>query len=82
MALVISSYKCKYLRKNLGLNSCVIPSISCKTRTCPSTSGPAPIPIIGMFTLSATFLANSAGIFSNNHINESAATNVDNSYKQ
>ena len=39
--------------------------MSCNTKTCPSTSEPAPIPMIGMFTDLATFLANFAGIFSN-----------------
>jgi hypothetical protein len=34
------------------------------TSTWPSTSGPAPIPITGIVNLLATFLANSAGIFS------------------
>ena len=44
-----------YLLKNLGLNSCVIPNISCNTRTCPSTLAPAPIPITGIVILLAIF---------------------------
>ena len=38
--------------------------MSCKTKTCPSTSFPAPIPIIGILTDFAISLANSDGTFS------------------
>ena len=63
-ASVISAYKSRYLRKNLGLNSCVIPIISCVTNTWPSTPPPAPIPITGIVKLFATSSANLAGTFS------------------
>ena len=63
-AVVIPSYMSKYLRKKRGLNSCVIPNISCVTSTCPSTPPPAPIPITGIEMLSATFCASVAGTFS------------------
>ena len=64
IALIISSCRFIYLLRNLGLNSFVIPIKSCNTRTCPSTLLPAPIPMIGILTSFATFLAKSLGIFS------------------
>ena len=54
----------KELRRNLGLNSLFIPSMSWITKTCPSTPPPAPIPITGIEMLLATFSAKCAGIFS------------------
>ena len=48
----IISPKSEYLLRNLGLKSFVIPSISCKTKTWPSQSTPAPIPIVGIVSCS------------------------------
>ena len=59
------SFKSTYLLKNLGLNSVVKPTKSWVTNTCPSTSGPAPIPITGFETDEVTIFEILAGIFSN-----------------
>ena len=50
IAFDIISSRFTYLLKNLGLNSEFNPTKSWVTKTCPSTSLPAPIPIIGAVT--------------------------------
>ena len=53
-----------------------MPNMSCNTSTCPSTSEPAPIPIVGIEIASETCLANLAGIFSRTIAKHPAFSNI------
>src|SRR5579885_2535135 len=47
-ACIISEDNSRYLFANFGIIFSYKPSMSCTTSTCPSQSGPEPIPIVGI----------------------------------